>query len=186
MVEHGKPATLLLIDCQKGFDHPKWGERNNPEFINNITAVIKYWREKKMPIIHIRHASTEVGSPLAPHGPGYDYYDWAAPIDGEIEVIKQVNSGFIGTQLKDILHRNEVVDLVICGLTTNHCVSTTVRMAGNFGFNVELIGDACATFPRKSIQGVDYSADLIHDSALASLHGEFCTVVETTAIINGQ
>ena len=55
-----------------------------------------------------------------------------------------------------------------------------------FGSSDELIGDACATFPRKSIQGVDYSADLIHDSALASLHGEFCTVVETTAVINGQ
>lgn len=177
---------LLLIDLQKGFDHPKWGERNNPEFVKNAVKILTHWRASGRPIIHVRHASTEPGSPLSPDELGYEFYDWASPEEGEMEVVKQVNSCFIGTGLSDRLKERGLNELVVLGLTTNHCISTSVRMAGNLGFDVTLIGDACATFPRRSPDGTEYSADLIHDTALANLHGEFCTVSNTNDLINAQ
>ena len=186
MTGQTKEPLLLLIDLQKGFDHPKWGERNNPEFVNNAKKIISHWRERNLPVVHVRHASTEPGSPLAPHEKGYEFYEWAIPLEDETEVVKQVNSCFIGTGLKALLKSRGIEQLVVLGLTTNHCVSTTVRMAGNYGFDVKLVGDACATFHRTSASGVHYSADIIHETALASLHGEFCTVTDTTAVINAQ
>ena len=75
------------------------------------------------------------------------------------------------------LRRNHINQLAIAGLTTNHCVSTTVRMAGNMGFDVRLVGEACATFDRVGPDGSTYAAQLIHDIALSDLHGEFCQVV---------
>ena len=99
------------------------------------------------------------------------------------EVVKHVNSGFIGTNLEALLRNLGGTDLTVAGLTTNHCVSTTVRMAGNLGFHVNLVGDACATFGRHHANGAFYNAQTMHDTALASLHGEFCTVATTDAFL---
>ena len=90
-----------------------------------------------------------------------------------------MNSAFIGTDLKERLDNEKITKLVIVGLTTDHCVSTTTRMAGNFGFDTFLVSDATATFNKKGIDGKNFSAGLIHETALASLNGEFATVVTT-------
>ncbi len=175
--------TLLLIDCQKGFDDPQWGKRNNPQFEVNARSLLHHWRNLNRNIIHIRHSSTEHDSPLGPQKPGFAYYGWAVPQHDEREFVKSVNSCFIGTELEQFLRSNDVQKLVVLGLTTNHCISTSVRMAGNFGFDVKLVGDACAAFPRASINGGMFDAETIHQTALASLHGEFCTVVDAESII---
>ena len=94
-----------------------------------------------------------------------------------------MNSAFIGTDLRQRLDEQGLTTLVVAGLTTDHCVSTTVRMAGNFGFETLLVGDACATFTKTGVQGEVFSAELIHQTALASLHQEFATVVSTAAAI---
>ena len=55
----------------------------------------------------------------------------------------------------------------------------TARTAGNLGFDTYVVGDACATTNRIGPDGVDHEPELIHQLSLASLHGEFCTVLRT-------
>lgn len=55
-------------------------------------------------------------------------------------------------------------------------------MAGNFGYNVYLIADATATFNKIGINGDEFSAEIIHQTALASLNEEFAKVVTSDFI----
>lgn len=172
-------TALLVIDVQKGFDEPHWGKRNNLDAESNISKLIDAWRSKQQPIIHIQHCSADPDSPLHPKQAGNAFKKEALPVAGEKIFTKSVNSAFIGTTLEQYLHENTITDLVIVGLTTDHCVSTTTRMAANLGFNVILISDATATFDREDHEGKHYSGDSIHMAHLASLRGEFCQVIST-------
>ena len=178
----GKPA-LLVIDVQKGLDDPSWGKRNNPQAESNIALLLSQWRKQKLPIIHIRHCSVVPNSPLRPELPGNVFKEEAQPLPGEKQFSKSVNSAFIGTGLEQYLHEQNLSSLVVVGLTTDHCVSTSVRMAGNLGFDVTLVSDATATFDREGDDGARYSAEDIHKINLVSLKGEFCTVRSTEEVL---
>jgi len=123
-------TSLIIIDVQQGFDDSKWGQRNNPDAEGNISHLISFWRNEKRPIIHIRHCSVESDSPLRPNQPGVEFKREAMPIKGEQIFEKSVDSAFIGTNLESYLRENGIEEIVIAGLTTDHCVSTTTRMAG--------------------------------------------------------
>ena len=179
-----KESALLVIDVQKGFDEAAyWGRRNNPDAEVNMARLMAAWREAQRPLIHIKHNSTEPNSPLRPELPGNAFKDAVRPLPGEKQFSKTVNSAFIGTGLADYLHEQGITSLVVVGLTTDHCVSTSVRMAANLGFDVTLVADATATHERIGYDGVHYSAEEIHKINLVSLGGEFCTVRSTDDVL---
>ena len=177
-------TALILIDVQQGFDDPYWGKRNNPNAEKNIARLLSKWRELNSPVIHVQHCSIEPNSPLRPDLPGCEFKPEAMPWEKEVIFTKKVNSAFIGTDLEKYLHKQKIKSLVIAGFTTDHCVSTTTRMAGNLGFDVRLVSDATATFDRQDVNGHRFSADEIHNIHLASLHDEFCLVTTTNEILN--
>ena len=177
-------AALLVIDVQKGFDTPGWGRRNNPEAENVIASLLEAWRAAGWPVLHAQHVSVEPGSALGPGQPGVDIKPEAAPREGEPLFQKSVNSAFIGTGLEDHLRSGGIESLVMVGLTTNHCVSTTARMAGNLGFKTFVVEDATATFDRVGPDGVLHPAELVHSVSLANLHDEFATVVHSSEVLS--
>ncbi len=176
-------AALVIIDVQQGFDDPNWGQRNNPQAETNIAKLLAVWRQTQRPIFHVQHLSLEAESPLRADNPGHAFKKLAQPQGDEPVIQKHVNSAFIGTDLKERLHKNGISTLVIVGLTTDHCVSTTTRMAGNFGFDTYVVSDATATFDRTGYDDQKYFAEDIHKISLTSLHQEFATVVDTNTLL---
>lgn len=172
-------TALLLIDVQYHFDDPSNGKRNNLNAEENMAALLDAWRQTNRPVIHIQHIS----NPSFPHHPGRDIKAIVAPMPNEPVMIKQVNSAFIGTNLESYLRESGIDTLVIVGLTTDHCVSTTTRMAKNLGFSPFIVSDATATFERISFDGKLYPAEEIHQLALVSLHDEFATVLDTQNVL---
>ena len=177
--------ALILIDLQKGFDDIGYwgGERNNPEAEANAAQLLNLWRKYSLPVFHVKHCSSNPSSRLAEGNPGNDFKEIVLPVEGGRVIRKCVNSAFIGTDLKQQLDNLGIHHLVIIGLTTDQCVSTTARMAGNYGFETYVVYDATATFNKKGFNGELYSAQLIHNTALASLNGEFASIIRTADLI---
>ena len=176
--------TLILIDVQLEFDDPAWGERNNPGAESKIAEALSAWRERGAPIIHVRHESPPDEGVFRAGTPGVEFKPEAAPLPGEPVITKHVNSAFIGTDLEERLRTGGVDTIAIVGLTTDHCVSTTARMAGNLGFETWVLADAAATFARKAPDGELIPAETMHRTALASLDGEFAEVMDTAAAVD--
>lgn len=184
MLESFPPnAVLLLVDVQKGFEEPVWGERNNPQAEANIVRLLEAWRASQRPIFHVQHLSLSPNSPLQAMLPGSALKDEVTPQPGELLFQKHANSAFVGTDLEQQLRQRGYDTLVIVGLTTPHCVSTTTRMAGNLGFHTFVVADATAAFDLTGPDGRHYSAEEIHAVSLATLHEEFATVVETEVVL---
>jgi nicotinamidase-related amidase len=176
-------ATLIVIDVQQAFDAPRWGARNNLEAEANISRLLTAWRASGRPVIHVHHESTSPTGAFRKNDHGILTKPEAVPVEGERLYWKTVNSAFIGTSLESDLRQSGTTTLVVVGLTTNHCVSTTVRMAGNLGFDTFVVSDATATFDRAALDGRMRPAAEVHASALSDLHGEFATVIGTSDVL---
>lgn len=177
--------ALLLIDIQKGFEDLEYwgGRRNNPDAELKAGQLLTHWRQKGWPVFHAMHNSTNPNSPLVKGKVGNPIQDVVAPIDGEPVFEKNVNSAFIGTGLEELLRKQGIQRLVIAGMTTEHCISTSVRMAANLGYEVWLVADACACFDTIGPNGKLFPAQLIHEVELAALDGEFAKVVNLEHIL---
>jgi nicotinamidase-related amidase len=176
-------AALIIVDVQKAFDDPRWGKRNNPQAEANIARLLDAWRAASRPIFHVQHSSRLRDSPFSPTAAGHAIKEIVAPRTGEAVIKKSVNSAFIGTDLEERLRGSGIRTVVVSGLTTDHCVSTTARMAGNLGFDTYVVSDATATFDREGADGKRYSAEEVHAVNLASLNQEFANIVTTNALL---
>lgn len=201
-------TALLLIDNQIGFKHRTyWGNsRSTPSYESNLASLLTAFRSDKDKdkatttkplIIHIQHLSKSPSSPLheeyvGEEGSGFegqhgvDFLPFARPRDGEDVLTKNVNSAFIGTDLERLLRSKKITTLVIAGVTTDHCVSTTTRMAANLGVvdydavkgRIILVDDATTTWAKGG-----FEAEVVQKVSLASLANEFAEIRSTAEVL---
>ena len=179
-------TALLVVDVQEAFaEKEAAGERrNNRQALDAMAALIAAFRQAGAPVVHIRHRNMKPGSRFHPGASGFRPMEAAQERPGEPVIVKDVNSAFIGTGLDERLRADGIEALVVVGITTNHCVETTTRMAGNLGYETVLVSDATYTFDRTGPDGRRFAAEDIQAMTLANLHGEFCTVMEAGAVID--
>lgn len=178
-------TALVVIDVQRAFDELEAAgqRRNNPQALNRIVELLDNFRAKPATIVHVRHESRNPRSPFRPGQTGFAVKEEARERPGEAVIVKHENSAFIGTDLEARLRRDGIDTLVIVGATTNHCVETTTRMAGNLGFKAVLVRDATWTFDRQGVDGELFSADQIHAVSLANLKDEFAEIATADDVV---
>ena len=177
-----RPA-LIPIDVQQGFDDPAWPRRNNPQMEANALRLLQAWRQRGLPLLHVRHDAIQPGSSLRPGHPGNAFRPGFEPLAGEPVVPKSVNCAFIGTDLELRLRRARIDTVVLFGISTDMCVSTTARVASNLGFRTVVIGDACFCFEQPDGAGGSISADVLQAAHLATLRAEFADVRSTADML---
>ena len=176
-----KNPALIIIDVQKAFlekDYPGI-KRNNTNAELVCGNILNKWRKNDLNVIHVRHSSTNPESKLHKSKPGFEFNDYVKPKNNEIVLTKNVNSAFIGTGLDEILKNLNLNTLVIVGMTTNHCISTTVRMAGNLGYETFLISDSTACYNTKGLDEKEIDCEIIYEASIASLSGEFAEIISS-------
>lgn len=182
MFDHAT-TVLIPIDMQQAFDGPPWPRRWNMAVDANGHALLAAWRAAGAPIIHVRHDSVQPGSTLAAGQPGNAFRPGFEPLDGEPVVSKSVNAAFIGTDLDLRLRRLGATRLVLFGISTDMCVSTSTRVAANLGWAVTLAEDACDCFDLPDPRGGIIRGEEIHAAHIATLGTEFCEVARTADVI---
>ena len=179
-------TVLLPIDVQIGFDADYWPRRWNKQADANGLALIAEWRAKARPIIHVRHDSIEPGSSLIPGTPGNDFRPGYGPQGDEPLMTKSVNSAFIGTDLDLRLKRLGAKHVIAFGISTDQCVSTTIRTGANMGWDMILVADACDCFDLPDGKGGTIPAEQIHAAHVATLLFEFCRCYSTAELVRAQ
>jgi nicotinamidase-related amidase len=172
-------AVLMVVDMQAAIDDPRWGELNNPDAEANVAALLAGWRSHGLPVVHIRHDSPERRSPYRAGTAGHAFKPCAAPAPGEAVVAKQTTSAFADGRLDAALTKLGVTALVLCGVLTQNSVEATARAAGDLGYRVFLVADACRASAKTDGAGRRWSADDVHALSLANLAGEYARIVAT-------
>lgn len=178
-------TALLIIDVQKAIDNPIWsqyGARNHPDAEKNMADILRLWRTSGRPVIHVKHESREPNSTYRSGQIGCDFKACVMPLPGERVVVKQVNCAFIGTNLEALLKESNISCLVVFGVITNNSVETSVRVAGNLGFDTYLVEDACFTFAKPDHNGKIRIAEEVHAMTLANLDQEYCTILSANEL----
>ena len=165
-----------------------------------IRSLLDFYRKNNSLVVHTREGhradmrdcppvklarSKQAGAEIGSNGPmgkllirgeyGHDIIDALKPIDGELIVDKPGYGAFHQTDLAQILSSHHITQLLICGVTTEVCVQSTLREAVDRGYECVLVSDAC---------GSAY-ADL-HDAAIKMVAvegGIFCRALDTDAIL---
>jgi len=172
-------SALIVIDVQREFDDPRFGQRNNPDAESNIGRLVKAWTG---PVVRVRHQRE--GSPFAPGRPGYEYKPEVADLAPALELTKQTHSAFHGApDLHAWLSANGIGEVVICGIQTNRCCETTARDAADLGYQMIFVLDATYTFDKAGPDGAVLTADQLSAATATSLHDYFGTVVRTDDLL---
>lgn len=179
--------ALILIGFQEGLEEIEyWGpQRNNPNAERHARQLLDAWRSKGLPIIHIQIISNDPQSPLHEDNPECRFKEELKPHHDEYVIVNR-DGACTGEDMRRILAEEGVKKVVFAGVPTDRCVSSAIHMISTYGYEAIVVYDATATFgrPNPRIKEQMYSAELIHDTALASMNNEFASVVMSSELID--
>lgn len=175
-------TALVIIDMQMMMQQRIDAGRDcvNPDASTHVAELAGAFRQKRWPVIHIRHRDDDPASPLHPEAPGYPPMPCAEALDDEPVFLKRTSSGFASTDLEAYLRKKLITDLVVIGAVAGFCVNSTVRTGADLGFKMTVASDAVIGF---DLPSANLPALTIFDVTMAHLGAGFAEVVETSSVL---
>ena len=178
---------LVLVDIQNDyFPSGKMELVEMERAAQNAANILKIFRQRQLPVFHIKHVSTRPGATFfLPGTIGVNIHESVAPLDGEPIIEKQFPNSFRGTSLLDRLKAEGIARTIICGAMSHMCIDATTRAAFDFGFLCTVIEDGCATrdLPFK---GEIIKADKVHAAFMSALSVPYANVLGTADFIKAE
>jgi len=172
--------ALLVIDLQNDyFPGGKWTLDGIDAAAANAVRLVSAERDAGNLVVHVRHEFPTSDAPFfTPGSEGAKIHKDIQPIDGEDIVLKNQVNSFRDTELKDILDRNGIEEVVICGAMSHMCVDAATRAANDLGYRCTVIHDACASRDLE-FDGVRVPAQHAHAAYMAALGFAYANTVST-------
>jgi len=177
---------LLLVDLQHGLveGDPAWGPRSTPKLVENVKYLLKTWRAKGWPILHIQHDNQyEPNNPInAVHPETFAIHTSAAPEGDEKVFVKHTGSAFFAEGLQEAIKSLGNKRIVVIGMDGAQCVNSTARHADDLGYSVYVVADACASYGMDNWERKNVGAEFTHNAAMWMLMG-YSKVTHTADIL---
>jgi len=182
-------TALLIIDIQKDyFPGGRYPLVDPLVAAQKAYTLLQCFRESGGHHVHIQHISLEPDATFFIKGDsGSDIHDSVAHFEGEPIVYKHEPNSFLNTNLLDLLKSWQIERVVITGMMTHMCVDATARAASDFGFQVIVAEDACASRDLK-FGDTAIPAEHVHKAFLAALqsYGDVMKSDEIIALLAGE
>jgi nicotinamidase-related amidase len=170
--------ALLLVDIQNDYFTGGAMQLVGMEAAaGKASALLQSFRERAEAVFHVQHLSKRAGATFfLPGTPGVEIHPSVESLPGEPVVTKFFPNSFRGTNLLELLKKEDVGHLVICGAMSQMCIDATTRAAFDLGFKCTVIEDACAT-RNLTFKGEIVPAWAVHGAFMAALQGIYAEVV---------
>lgn len=176
-------SALLVIDVQNSFKAgPRWEQRSNPQFEQNVDSLIHMYRAAQLPVIFVMH--TDEDAPFALDSPHFTLMDFTKRRDDEPLIVKTTRNCFTSTNLGPMLLERGVRRIVVAGIQTEQCCETTARVGADLGYAVDFVTEATLTFP---IPNLDAPAQALETDAIIerteyALRGRFARIATVAGL----
>ncbi len=178
-------TALLIIDIQNDyFPHGKMELNKSNEASLIAKELLNFFRIEHLPIVHVQHIAIKPNATFFINKTiGAEIHNSVKPLQNEKNIVKNYPNSFRNTDLDAYLKMNEINRLVIFGMMTHMCIDTTVRAAFDLGYEILLVGEACAT-KELMLNNECITAENVQNAFLAALNGTFCKLMTKQEIVS--
>jgi nicotinamidase-related amidase len=176
-------SALIVVDAQREYVDGSVPLHDISAALTEVKTLLERARKLKVPIFHLVHHAGSGNPIFDPDREFVQIADPAKPVDGEPIIIKHLPSGFVGTNLKDLIDATKRKDVLVAGFMTHMCIDATTRGALDSGFNPTVVAAACTTRDLPSPSGGIVQAKNLHESSLAALADLVACVVPDSKTI---
>lgn len=179
--------ALLLIDIQKDyFPGGKWTLNGIEAAADNASQLLAAARAAGDLVVHVRHEFPTMDAPFfVPGSEGAKIHPKVRNVEGEQVLLKHHVNSFRETDLKNILDRAGVDEVVICGAMSHMCVDAGTRAASDHGYKCVVVHDACATRDQE-FEGMVIPADQVHAAFMSALRFGYARLISTAEYLAGH
>jgi len=179
--------ALILIDIQNDyFPQGKWPLDGVETAADKAAQVLQAFREAGDAVIHVRHEFTSEDAPFfTPESKGAHLHPKVLNEGNEPVVLKHFVNAFRETNLRTLLEKRSITELVVVGSMSHMCVDAVVRAAADLGYTVTVIHDACATLDLE-FNGQVIPAAQVHAAYMAALAFGYASVVSADEFVQAR
>lgn len=172
--------ALIVVDVQNDyFPGGKWTLSGIDAAADNIAKLLEAARKSSDLVVHIRHEFPTTDAPFfAPGSRGAEIHMKVKPLPNEPVVLKHHINSFRETDLKAVLDKHGITDVVICGAMSHMCVDAVTRASNDLGYACTVVHDACASRDLE-FDGVTVPAAQAHAAFMSALEFGYAKSVST-------
>ncbi|KNC12674.1 cysteine hydrolase [Pantoea sp. RIT-PI-b] len=181
---NAKQTAVIVIDIQNEyFPGGKMPIPDGMQALKNSKRIVEFAHKNKMPVFFVQHLGDADGPLFAKGSRFAEFHKDLQPAKGDRVISKATPSSFVGTDLQKQLDSLGIKQLIITGLMTHMCVSSTARDAVPLGYSVIIPEDATATRDLATWDNKVVDHKVLQQAALTGVADVFAEIKTTDAVL---